>query len=66
MTATIGQLPQKHKLRVVIGAPLQFLETFRRDKRRRLGFLDHQQRAPESSQPPSRNEASAFSASFMR
>ena len=38
----IGALsgPQKHKLRVVIGAPFQFLETVRRGKRGGFGFLD--------------------------
>ena len=37
--------PQKRKFRIVIRSPLEFLETSGRDEFRRLGFLDHQQRA---------------------
>ena len=36
---------QKRKLRIVIGPPLQLLETFRRGKFRSLRLLDHQQSA---------------------
>ena len=54
--------PQEHELRIVVGAPLELLETIRRGERRRLRLLHHDQRAGVS-QPPSRSEASAFSAS---
>src|SRR5204862_379490 len=37
--------PQNHNLRIVVPPPLQFLETFRRGKFRRLGFFHHHPRA---------------------
>ena len=51
------------KLGVVVLPPLQLGETFRRLERRIHRFLDDNQRARGVSQPPSRAEASAFSAS---
>ena len=37
--------PQKHELRIVIGPPLQLLETFGRGERRGFRFFHHEQRA---------------------
>src|SRR6202171_1521770 len=42
--ATASTEPQKHEFRIIVNPPLQFLETIRRRKFRRLGLFDHQQR----------------------